>query len=59
MKSGYNKITSTVPFVCDVFNDTVSSSGYTISNGVMAEMGKDAEGGGHNIVKANVKARLQ
>jgi hypothetical protein len=59
MKSGCNKVTSTVPFVCVVFNDAVSSSGYTISNGVMVEMGKDTEGGGHNLVKANVKDATQ
>jgi hypothetical protein len=46
-----------VPFVCDVFNDAVSSSGCTISNSVMTEMGKDTEGGGHNLVKASVKDR--
>jgi hypothetical protein len=57
MTFGYNKVTSTVPFVGDVFNDAVSSSGYTKSNGVVAEMGKDTEGGGHNLVKANVKDR--
>jgi len=46
-----------VPFICDVFNGALSSSGYAMSNGVMSEMGKDTEGGGHNLVKANVKDR--
>lgn len=59
MKSGYNKVTNTVPFVCNVFNDAVSSSGYTISNDVMAEMGKDTEGGSHNLFTANLKNKLQ
>jgi hypothetical protein len=32
-----------------------TESSCTISNGVMAEMGKDTEGGGHNLVKSQRK----
>jgi len=37
--------------------DSLSSSGNTIWNGVMAEMGKNTEGGGHNLVKSQRKGQ--